>query len=309
MNVTLEELFEAGVHFGHQLRRRNPKSKEFIFDNRNGVSIIDLEKTQKALKKACDFLEEIVASGKEALFVGTKRAAQELLREAAMSTQMPFCANRWMGGTLTNFTTIKKSLEKYKKFLQMEADGSLDKLPKKETSAIRREMSRMNRNFEGLLSVKELPAALFVVDAKNEANAVAEANRLNIPVIALVDTNTDPAPVSYPIPGNDDAVRSINLILNTIVEAIQSGLSRREEVKAKKVLKPVIGSEEFTNIEPEVTFSTDINLEEGDKKQQEEKPKQPPEVKEETKKEAPNQEAEAKPEKEKASPEASKEEK
>lgn len=258
MNVTLEDLLESGVHFGHQVRRWNPKSKGFVFDNRHGVSIIDLEQTHSRLGEAYGFIEELIASGKNIMLVGTKKQAQELIREAATSTNMPFCANRWMGGCLTNYATIKKSLDKYRKYLKMEADGSLAKLVKKEQAAIRREMARMNRNFEGLLDYSKLPSALFVVDTKNEYIAVAEARRLGIPVIALVDTNSDPSLVDYPIPGNDDAVKSIRLIVETIVEAIQNGLSKRKEDRPQKVM-PMI-KQEFDTAQPDVHISEDINM-------------------------------------------------
>lgn len=263
MEVTLKDLLDAGVHFGHQLRRWNPKSKKFVFANRNGISIIDLEKTHECLQKAFDRIEEIVGSGKDVLFVGTKRQAQDTIREAATALQMPFCANRWMGGCLTNFPTIKKSLEKYKNYLKMDADGSMNDLAnKKEEAAIRREMARMHRNFEGLLGVKELPAALFVIDTKTEYIAVAEARRLKIPVVALVDTNSDPSLVDYPIPGNDDATKSIRLIVEVIMEAVQNGLNRREEDKAKKALQPKVKQEIAAAIEPEVTISPEISEQE-----------------------------------------------
>ena len=237
IQTTPKDLLDAGVHFGHQLRRWNPKSKPYVFDNRNGISIIDLEQTHALLEKACAYLEETVASGKDVLFIGTKKQAQDIMREAATASQMPFCVNRWMGGGLTNFATIKTSLAKYRKFLKMDTEGELEKLPGKEEAAIRRQMSRMNRNFEGILEIEELPAALFVVDTKNEEIAVAEARRLGIPVIGLVDTNSDPTILDYPIPGNDDAVKSIRIIVETVMEAIQNGLAQRE---AKKVQKSAV---------------------------------------------------------------------
>lgn len=263
MNVQIEDLLEAGVHFGHQLRRWNPKSKKYIFDNRGGISIIDLEKTYACLEKAVAFIEELVASGKDILLVGTKKQAQDVVREAANATSMPFCASRWMGGCLTNFSTIKRSLEKYKKYLRMEQEGLMAKLPnKKELAAIKREMSRMHRNFEGLLKVTDIPAAMFVIDIKTEYIAVAEARKLGIPVIALVDTNSDPAAVDYPIPGNDDAVKSIRVIMDAIAEAIEKGLARREEIKTKKGIKPVISVDEFQTVQHEVNISSDIKVEE-----------------------------------------------
>ena len=232
MNITVKDLLDAGVHFGHQTRRWNPKSKPYVYDHRSGVSIIDLEKTYAQLEKATAFIEEVVADGKDVMFIGTKRQAQEILREAANMCSMPYCVNRWLGGTLTNFETILTSLKKYKKFMAMEEDGRLNKLYAKEAAAIRREMDRMNRNFEGIKNISKRPGAAFIVDIKNEEIAVAECRKLGIPVIAIVDTNSDPTLVDFPIPANDDAVKSIRLITEVIVEALQNGLSRRNNAKA-----------------------------------------------------------------------------
>ncbi len=232
MDVTLKDLLDAGVHFGHQLKRWNPRSKGFVFDHRQGISIIDLTITYDRLEEACKFIEEKVADGGNVLLVGTKRQAQEIIREAAAITNMPFCANRWMGGTLTNFATIKRSIAKYKRYQEMETSGEMAKLPKKEESAIKREMARMNRNFEGLVDMPDMPSVMFVVDVKYEDIAVAEAERVKVPVVAIVDTNSDPGLVKFPIPGNDDAVKSIRIVVDILVEAIQSGLSQRE---AKRV--------------------------------------------------------------------------
>ena len=259
MNITLKDLLDAGVHFGHQVRRWNPKSKPYVFDHRHGVSIIDLEKTYGLLEKASNFIEETVAKGNNILFVGTKRQAKEIVREAATSLNMPYPASRWMGGTLTTFTTCKRSLEKYKRFLAMEADGSLQKLPGKEQAAIRREMSRMHRNFEGLLEITQPPKAMFVIDVKTEHIAVAEARRLGIPVVALVDTNSDPSLVDYPIPGNDDAVKSIRLIVEVILESVQNGLARREEQSGagNAGITPIVRNE-FVESEADVNISPDL---------------------------------------------------
>ena len=257
MNVTVKDLLDAGVHFGHQVRRWNPKSKPYVYDNRHGISIIDLEKTYDLLEKAASAVEEVVSQGKQVLLVGTKRQAQEPVRELAAATNMPFCVNRWMGGTLTNFETVSASLAKYKKFLRMEDDGSLDKLPGKESAAIRRQMSRMHRNFEGLLNLQGLPSALFVIDSHNEAIAIAEANRLKIPVVALVDSNSDPSLLSHPIPGNDDSTKSIRIIVDVILDAIQSGASRRVEAPTRrKDITPVALEPDFVDQEnePEVTL-------------------------------------------------------
>ena len=232
MNVTPKDLLDAGVHLGHQTKRWNPRSKPYIFDHRQGISIIDLEKTHAALEKACTFIENLVAHGDDVLLVGTKRQAQELIREAATATGMPYVTTRWMGGTLTNFETIKKSLAKYKKYQAMDASGELGKFSSKEESAIRREMARMTRNFDGIIGLTALPRAMFVIDVGYEAIAVAEAKRVGIPCVGLVDTNSDPTQLTYPIPGNDDATKSVRIIVETIVGAITAGLGHREARRA-----------------------------------------------------------------------------
>jgi small subunit ribosomal protein S2 len=243
MNIAIKDLLDAGVHFGHQQKRWNPRCKHFLFDHRHGISIINLERTYELLAEAAKVVEEIVAGGGKILFVATKKQSQDIIREAATAAQMPFCVNRWMGGTLTNFQTVKTSLQKYKKYLQMENDGSLDKLPGKEAASIKHQMSRMNRNFEGLLEMGDLPAAIFVIDVNHEDIAVREADRLNIPCIALVDTNSDPSLVTHPIPGNDDATKSIRIITEVILDAIQEGKSRQETQQVQAGITPVIRSD------------------------------------------------------------------
>lgn len=228
ISITVKDLLDAGVHFGHQTRRWNPRSKPYIFDHRQGITIIDLGKTFTALEKACAFLEDTVANGGNVLLVGTKRQAQEIVREAASATNMPLCVDRWLGGTLTNYETVKKSIAKYKKYQQMDTAGELGKFSRKEESAIRREMARMQRNFAGIVDMGDLPSAMFVVDVNHEAIAVAEAERCGIPAVALVDTNSDPTTVKFPIPGNDDAVKSIRIIVDAVVASIQAGLSQRD---------------------------------------------------------------------------------
>jgi len=250
MNITPKDLLDAGVHFGHQTKRWNPRFKGFLFDHRQGISIIDLTKTHACLEKACQFLEETVANGNDVLFVGTKRQAQEIIREAAATTGMPFCVNRWMGGTLTNFETIKRSIAKYKRYQEMETSGELAKLPKKESSAIKREMDRMHRNLEGITGLTEPPKAMIVIDINYEDIAVAEARRLNIPVVALVDTNSDPSLVDYPIPGNDDAVKSIRIIVEALVEAIQNGLSQRDARRVALGQQQIAESQAAAPIQP-----------------------------------------------------------
>jgi len=234
ISITVKDLLDAGVHFGHQTKRWNPKSKPYIFDHRQGISIIDLGKTHVALEKACAAVEDLVANGGDVLFVGTKRQAQEITREAATATGMPFVVNRWLGGTLTNFETIKKSMAKFKKFQQMETSGELAKLSSKEESAIKREMARMQRNFDGITGLTALPEAMFVVDVNYHEIAVAEANRSGMVTIGLVDTNSDPSLLTYPIPGNDDAVKSIRIVVDAIVAAVQAGTAQREARRQQK---------------------------------------------------------------------------
>jgi len=228
ITTTVRDLLDAGVHFGHQTKRWNPRSKPFVFDHRQGVTIIDLGKTFVNLVKACDYLTDMVANGGNVLFVGTKRQAQEIVREAAGATNMPYCVDRWLGGTLTNFATVKRSIAKFKKYQAMDLSGELSKLGGKEQAAIKREMVRMQKNFAGIAEMDDLPKAMFIVDVSHEDIAVAEGLRCKIPTIGLVDTNSDPTGVTYPIPGNDDAVKSIRVILDAIVEAVQDGLGQRD---------------------------------------------------------------------------------
>ena len=234
MNVTAKDLLDAGVHFGHQTKRWNPRSKPFVFDHRQGISIIDLGKTHAALEKAVKFVEDTVGNGGNILFVGTKRQAKEIIREAASATSMPVCVDRWLGGTLTNHETVKKSIAKFKKYQAMETSGELAKLSSKEEAAIKREMVRMQRNFSGIVDMVGLPSAMFVVDVNHEKIAVAEAQRCGIPCVGLCDTNSDPTTLSHPIPGNDDAVKSIRIIVETIVAAIQNGLAQRDTRRAQR---------------------------------------------------------------------------
>src|SRR5476651_2442016 len=240
ISITPKDLLDAGVHFGHQTKRWNPRSKPFIFDHRQGITIIDLGKTHEALTKACAFIEDTVANGGNVLFVGTKRQAKEIVREAATSTNMPMCVDRWLGGTLTNYETVKKSIAKFKKYQAMETSGEMSKLPRKEESAIKREMVRMQRNFNGIADMGGLPSALVVIDINHEKIAVAEAARCGIPCVALADTNSDPGLVSHPIPGNDDAVKSVRIIVDTLVAAVQEALTQREERRTQRTGADVV---------------------------------------------------------------------
>jgi small subunit ribosomal protein S2 len=230
LSIGVKELLEAGVHFGHQTKRWNPKMKQFIFDARNGIHIIDLSKTLNQLQTACDFISKSVQKGGSVLFVGTKKQAQEAVREAAKACNQFYVTERWLGGTLTNFSTIKRSIGRLKEIEKMETDGSINNYVKQEQSMIRREAARLVKYFEGIRSMDKFPAVMFVVDIKREHNAVAEARRLNIPIVAIVDTNCDPDLVDFPIAANDDAIRSVRLILTTVVQTITQA---RAEYEAK----------------------------------------------------------------------------
>jgi small subunit ribosomal protein S2 len=230
LSIGVKELLEAGVHFGHQTKRWNPKMRRFIFEPRNGIHIINLSKTLEQLEQAVEFLNKIVSKGGRIIFVGTKKQAQEAIKETAKSTGQMFVTERWLGGTLTNLKTLKRSLGRLKQIEKMEEDGSINAYVKQEQSAIRREAARLFKNLDGVRQLDNHPAAMFVVDIKREHNAVAEARRLNIPIVALVDTNCDPDIVDYPIPGNDDAIRSVRLILSIIQQNITTA---RAEFEAK----------------------------------------------------------------------------
>jgi small subunit ribosomal protein S2 len=232
-------MIEAGVHFGHQKKRWNPKFKTYLYKHLHSISIIDLERTRACLEAAAKFLTECVKKGAHVLFVGTKQQAQEIVREVAQAVEMPFCANRWLGGCLTNFETIKTSLAKYQRFSQMEESGELNKLPKKEGAVVRREMVRMQRSFEGIRKLTHRPDVLVIVDARHEAIAIREAKRLQIPVVGIVDTNSDPTLINFPIPANDDSAKSIRLILEYLQEAIAQGTELRKLEKMSRKDIPV----------------------------------------------------------------------
>ena len=217
--VSMKQLLEAGVHFGHQTRRWNPKMAEYIFTERNGIYIIDLQKTVKKIEEAYLFIRDIAAEGGNILFVGTKKQAQDAIKEEALRSEMYYVNVRWLGGMLTNFKTIKKSIQKLHNLNTMAEDGTFELLPKKEVAALQKEMNDLEKNLGGIKDMKGLPAAIFVVDPKKEKNAVDEARKLGIPVVAIVDTNCDPDEVDYVIPGNDDAIRAIKLIAGTLADA------------------------------------------------------------------------------------------
>ncbi len=234
LSIGVKELLEAGVHFGHQTRRWNPKMKPFIFDARSGIHIIDLGKTLAQLETACDFLAGTVRKGGSVVFVGTKKQAQQAVRETAKECGQFYVTERWLGGTLTNFSTIKRSIERLKEIEKMETSGALAAYGKQEQSTIRREANRLHKYFDGIRTMDRLPAAMFVVDIKREHNAVAEARRLKIPIVAIVDTNCDPDLVNYPVAGNDDAIRSVRMILVTFGQAITQAKAEFEARHARR---------------------------------------------------------------------------
>jgi small subunit ribosomal protein S2 len=227
-DIGMKELLEAGVHFGHQTRRWNPKMKKFIFIERNGIYIIDLQKTLKAIQDARHLIEGIARRNGSVLFVGTKRQAKDAVQEEAERCGMPYVNERWLGGMLTNFKTIKSNIRRFKEIEKMDADGVLEKLSKKEQAQINKERVRLVKIFTGIKEMSQLPAAVFVIDTKKERIAVAEANRLGIPVIGVVDTNCDPDVIDYPLPGNDDAIRAIRLFSRLVSETL---LASRQEVQ------------------------------------------------------------------------------
>ena len=245
--ATKRQLLEAGVHFGHQTRRWNPKMKQFIFGERNGIYIIDLEKTMVLLEQAYEFVREKSSKGGTVLFVGTKKQAQEAVERFAAHCGMPFVSNRWLGGTLTNFQTIKHRIDRLQQLKEMEEQQIFDTLPKKEVLRLNHERDKLERNLHGITEMNGLPDVLFIVDTKKEQIAVAEARRLGIPIVAVVDTNCDPDEVDYPIPGNDDAIRAANLMCKVMSEAVLEG----------KALQP---SQVFEPDEP--SASPDVELEE-----------------------------------------------
>jgi len=236
----LKTLLECGVHFGHQSKRWNPKMKRYIFGERQGIYIIDLEKTRDCLNVARDFVNDIAVKGGTILFVGTKKQAQDVIAAESARVGMPHVNRRWMGGLLTNFSTITKSLDKLKSIEQMEANGVMENLKKKEVSRLKKEREKILLNLGGIREMDRLPQAVFIVDTKREENAVLEARKLHIPIVALIDTNCDPDLVDYPVPGNDDALKSIRYITSVLAEAVFDG--RREFLDAETIRRKTDGA-------------------------------------------------------------------
>ncbi|QTA88962.1 30S ribosomal protein S2 [Desulfonema magnum] len=244
--VTMKELLEAGVHFGHQTKRWNPKMKQYIFGARNGIYIIDLQKTVRMFKAAYDFILGTVANGKSVLFVGTKKQARDSIYEEANRCKMYYVHNRWLGGMLTNFQTIKQSIDRLNYLNDIQEDGAINLFPKKERIKLGKEQIKLDNNLGGIRTMTKLPGAMFVVDPKNEAIAIREARRLNIPIVGIVDTNCDPDEIDYVIPGNDDAIRAIRLISSRIAQACVEGLERLEEKRQAEADKEIEEEPEAT---------------------------------------------------------------
>jgi small subunit ribosomal protein S2 len=231
--VSMKELLEAGVHFGHQTKRWNPKMKDFIFGERNGIYIIDLQKTHRLLQDALQYAQDLAAQGRTILFVGTKRQAQEAVAEEAQRAGMPYVNERWLGGLLTNFVTIRKSLDRLRELESMSTDGRHERLTKKEVAQLEKERVKIEKNLKGIKGMKNVPDAIFVIDTRKESIAVQEARKLKIPVIGIVDTNCDPDEVDHVIPGNDDALRAIKLFAGRIADAVLAGRGIRESRAAE----------------------------------------------------------------------------
>jgi len=253
--ITMKQLLEAGVHFGHQTKRWNPKMKRYIFTARNGIYIIDLQQTVKMFRAAYDVVRDMAAEGKTVLFVGTKKQAQEAVEEEARRAGTPYVNVRWLGGMLTNFQTIRKSLDRLQKLTEMTTDGTAEKLPKKEVLRLAKERARLEKVLGGIKDLRRVPDAIFVVDPSREEIAVLEARRLSIPIIAIVDTNCDPDLIDYVIPGNDDAIRAIKLFLGKVADAILEGSAAykektasavNKEAEAPEVMMALISTEEET---------------------------------------------------------------
>ncbi len=261
--VTMRQLLECGVHFGHQTKRWNPKMKKYIFTSRNGIHIIDLQQTIKIIKNIHEMVKNIATQNKTILFVGTKKQAQDAIKEEAIKCGMPYVHHRWLGGILTNIMTIRQSINKYKKYSQMIEDGSLEKLSNKEASKLKKSHTRLSQYLEGIKDMVQIPDMLFVIDTKKEQLALKEATKLGIPIIGVVDTNTDPNEVQHAIPGNDDAIRSIRLLCSIMANAVNSGkaLQESQALFTEEALK----EEETTTAETTTTKTTSTQKEPDNK--------------------------------------------
>ncbi len=259
--VAMKQLLEAGVHFGHQTRRWDPKMAEYIFQARNGIHIIDLQKTSKKLDEAYNFIKEQAEEGKTILFVGTKKQAQECMKEAALKCGMYYVDQRWLGGMLTNFGTIQTRIKRLKDLETMQEDGTFDVLPKKEVILLKKEMEKLEKNLGGIKDMDKLPGVIFLIDPKKERIAILEAKKLGIPVVGLVDTNCNPEELDYPIPGNDDAIRAVKLIADVMANAVIEG-KQGESFEPEMEEEQVAENEEATSIEEVVEKAEETTTEE-----------------------------------------------
>jgi small subunit ribosomal protein S2 len=258
VSISLKELLEAGVHFGHQTKKRNPKMKKYIYNERNGIHIIDLQQTIKLFDEASRFMSNIAAQGKTVLFVGTKKQAQDAIAEEAERAGMPYVNQRWLGGLLTNFATLKKSMKKFKELQKMKLDGDFEHFSKKDASKLEKKYKKMDKLFQGIKDMETLPEALFVIDPRKEDIAVGEAKKLGVPVVAVVDTNCDPDQIDFVIPGNDDAIRAIKLFASRISEAVLEG---KNQFASTGVAMPMVESAQPEAAEgEEVTEIVDQDL-------------------------------------------------
>lgn len=303
--ISIKQLLEAGVHFGHQTRSWNPKMKDYIFGERSGIHIIDLQQTMRHFQEALGFITELGAEGKTILFVGTKRQAREAIEEEARRCDMFFVTNRWLGGLLTNFTTIQNSIKRYKELESMKESGFYDKLSKKEVAQLERERKKLDKNLQGIRDMAQLPDAVFIVDAENESIAVKEASTLGIPIIAVVDTNCDPDDIDYVIPGNDDALRSVKLFTSAIAEAVLAGRTIWEARVAAEKKAAQKAAEERAAAEKEAAEKKAAEKEAAEAKAAEKKAaeKKAAEEAEQAKQQAEKKKGEVPPEESKAAPE------
>lgn len=260
-NVTMKELLEAGVHFGHQTSRWNPKMKPYVFGARNGIYIIDLQKTVQLTREACAFAQKVTVEGKRLLFVGTKKQAKEVIVEEATRSGQNYVANRWLGGTLTNYQTIKASIDRLKKLEALKAGEDWNAITKKEQSMVNREIEKLESSLGGIKDMKKLPGAIFIIDPMKEHIAVKEAKKLGIPTIAVVDTNCDPVDIDYVIPGNDDAIRAIKLFSHLIAEScLEGNRAFQERLKADEALAAQVAKDEGSEEKKVSRFEGDIDL-------------------------------------------------
>lgn len=276
-NTLMRQLLEAGVHFGHQTNRWNPKMEKYIFGDKNGIYIIDLQKTVEGINKATTFLRNLASKGECVLFVGTKKQAQHMVKEQAVKCQMPYVTQRWLGGALTNFATIRKSIKRLEGLEKLKEDGTYDLLKKKERAQITKQHDKLMKNLEGIRAMAKLPKAIFVVDSKAEIIAVKEANKLSIPVVAIVDTNSDPDKIDYVIPGNDDAIRAIELITQVVAESVLEGRQKFLKGTAASEIESALESVEIKTDDEEVEkLKGDDKKEEVKEERIKKKPKKKP---------------------------------